>query len=306
MKQESTQASLTPLSLHPNRRTVPFVVWFFCGLIIVSAVISLLWRTQNNGVLFASDTGAAYLADVLIWSLLVPLAVPSYAIVGLLLASRRETGRIGWLCLIFALLIAIQDICWQYAYRTLVVAVGSLPAGPVFALAAGLLGQLLSFFPYILLLLLFPTGRFLSPRWQLLAWGAGLCTGGLALLDLFAAPILPAGPVANPLHVKALEGIVGIVNPVGFWVLALLLFAALGSVMVRWHRAPREEHRHLTWLVFMGIGGVGIWLASVVVPPSWPYLGVLLDTLLHAILSLGLPGALGISLLHYRLFEAGG
>ncbi|GAC1467019.1 MAG: hypothetical protein PVSMB5_10490 [Ktedonobacteraceae bacterium] len=279
------------------------LVCSFLVLISVCALISLVWRTQNNGVLFALDTEAAYLADVLVWSILVPLAVPCYAIVGVLLAFRQETRRIGWICLIFALTTAIQDICWQYAYRTFVVAVGSLPAGQAFGLAAGLLGQVLSFFPYILILLLFPTGCFLSPRWRLIAWGAGLCTAGLALLDLFTAPRLPAGPVANPLQVKALQGVASLINVLGFWTLTLLLFAALGSIIVRWRRAPREQHRQLTWLVLMGIVVAGLWLLSVVAPPLPPYVGVFLDTLVHVGLSVGLPVALGIALLRYRLYE---
>src|SRR5947209_6975590 len=139
MEQQASETSLTPLHLTPKRRTTPWLVWSFWCLTIGCAVISLVWRTQNSGVLFASDTGAAYLADLLLWNTLVPLAVPSYAIVGVALALRRETQRIGWLCLVFALATAMQDICWQYAYRTLVVAVGSLPAAPSFAHAANLL-----------------------------------------------------------------------------------------------------------------------------------------------------------------------
>jgi Resolvase, N terminal domain len=115
---------------------------------------------------------------------LVPLSLP-FATIGALIASRHRDNPIGWLLCGFGLVVAVLLVGNQYSRYALVTTPGSLPVGDWAAWLAvwpvELTAPLL-----ILVLLLFPDGRWLSPRWRPLVWlavGLGLVSAATSALS---------------------------------------------------------------------------------------------------------------------------
>jgi len=271
------------------------------------AVVSFVLRTWNFAPLLPTVQGAQLLQEVLYWVILTPLTAPAFGTVGAIIASRRPNNGVGWLCLALGLIVGLQDVAWQYGSRALEISPGSLPAGPLLAMIGNVLGILQQPLPYILLLLVFPNGRFLSQRWRLLAWVAVIISM-LGVLMTIIYPTIQGGlhaTVANPIGIKSLQAAGDLVFTVGFWALNLVLLVAVISIIVRWRRAKDEERQQLKWLVYIGvisvittiIGSTGALL------PLSPYIPVLIGAIGVAGASIGIPVAIGIAMLRHRLYD---
>jgi hypothetical protein len=94
----------------------------------------------------------------------------AYPTVGAVIVARQPRNPIGWLCCAIGLALGPGFFGQAYAWYALIHERGSVPGG----WAMAWLGQwpwyialgLISF-----LLLLFPNGRLVSPRWRPVAWG---------------------------------------------------------------------------------------------------------------------------------------
>ena len=148
--------------------------------------------------------------------------------------------------------------------------------------------------------LLFPNGRFLSPRWRIVAWlGAIWMALSSIWMIIYPGPLPNNGDVPNPFGLEALEG--GIVTDfdprktiplIGMF----LMLAAAGSLLLRYRRTQDQVVRQqLKWLVFASVlasfaGTVGF------VP------GRLAGIVLVA-MALSPPVAIAIAILRYRLYD---
>jgi hypothetical protein len=130
----------------------------------------------------------------------------AYAVLGLVIATRRPRHPIGWLLMGLGVSGSMQLVAGQYAALA---DAAALP-GRLYGVWASRLAQKSWVGLVTLLLLLFPTGRVPSPRWRPVAWSivAGL---GLALITQALTPrVLTDAPgETNPLGVPALEPILG-------------------------------------------------------------------------------------------------
>lgn len=292
--------------LHKSRlstRTTTLLAWSSWILVMVAATVSFILRTQNSAVLNELVHGVQYFQEVLYWNILIPLSVPAYATVGAIVASRRPHISVGWLCLGLALLVGVQDLAWQYAQRTLEIAPGSLPAGPLLAMLANVLGVFESPLSYILLLLVFPTGHFLSSRWRLLA-GITVLVCIIGMLTTLFGPQIHAGEhtaVANPIGIHGIQVIADPLGMIGNWYLTLVPLPVAISIIVRFRRAGRVERQQLKWLVYIGTVSIVVGVISYL--PLSPYVSVIIGAFSIAGVSIGIPISIGIALLRYRLYD---
>ncbi len=175
MMNEPTSSTLPRPGLRTpaNEQRSPFratlVAWLVWTISLLTATAALVLRVPLYA--WASFTqDASSFATALYWLVLVPAAVPMYATVGAVIAARRPGHWVGWLCLLLAWSIALEDLCWQYAGRAAATTASVPTSGVVAALASSVVAGMTPLF-LILLLLRLPTGTFLSPRWRMVSWG---------------------------------------------------------------------------------------------------------------------------------------
>jgi hypothetical protein len=232
----------------------------------------------------------------------------SAATVGAFVAWRRPSNPIGWLLCAAALCWTIIDFLAEYGLFALVEAPGALPEADVVPVI-----QQVFHVPFgvivLYLMLLFPSGRLLSPRWALVGW-AYLVTSVLSCVGVVLTP----GPThtamyslaRNPFGVEQLPGFL-LHGVAGFLLGVICLWLAAFSLVVRYRRARGMERQQIKWLAFGAVCAVAL---------SFPYTaalafgfgpggGVGLEVLPSLVLfgATLLPVAIGIALLRYRLYD---
>jgi hypothetical protein len=173
-----------------------------------------------------------------------PFALGAAAI-GALVARRRPANPVGWMLLLFALVLSASVGAEQYAVRGLLVASPHWPGAGVAAWFQQWATFL--FFPYPLafMFLLFPDGRIPSRRFRPVVWFmaafwvlsilSAMLLQGPVLSGCCSHRLLPQSPVSIPGA--------GAVQAIGFLgVIVALPFAVAGLVMKG--RAGGEEVRH--------------------------------------------------------------
>jgi hypothetical protein len=282
---------------HLSARAAAWLAWSVWAL-SVAFIVANLWMAFLRG---GAETLGTY-ALITVSASLPPLTV------GAIVTSRRSEHPIGWMLLTMGLLWAVVGITSEYARYTLVVRPGALPGG----VAAALLGHASFGLPIGLLavlVLLFPTGRPPSPRWRPVTWLLGI----VLLLTWVLPALLAPGPVnLGP------EEVLPVDNPLGFqpasvvrdafWFWPILLFLpAIAAVGWRFRSAPGVERQQLKWLVYAAAVipilaplsfNIGIWGSGL---PS--VLLFFLGGLTWALTVAGVPVAIGLAILRYRLYE---
>jgi hypothetical protein len=229
------------------------------------------------------------------------------AAVGAFIGYRRPQNNVGWVLVLIGLSLSAGMLATQYANRALVDAPGSLPAGIVAAwLQTWLWSPLVALFS--LLLLYFPTGAPPSPRWRIVE-RTSTAVAALLVVSLAFRPgpfeTFPA--FRNPLGVRALAPLQGILEATWGPVLLLIFGAAIASIVVRFRRSRGVERQQLKYFGFAVAAGVPLVLLNPLLTltsatdetiafVAFALLGPLIAFLL-------LPLAIGLAILRTHLFD---
>lgn len=261
------------------------------------------------GVVVAFDAGAVVLGilDRHVQSLgatimFSPTTI-AFAAFGALIVWRHRAHSIGWLFVVVAFFFSLcHNLAQNYAVYTLVVDPGSLPAGKAaFWLASSALDTIY-IGAMLLMLVLFPNGRPLTPRWRPVVVAAvaaavcGLARGGL---DFTFSPPLQA--YHNPIAASGdLETALKAVQAVGLPFTIIALVGGFVSMVLRFRRSAGVERQQMKWVV----AGVLIWF--VVFAASLPLSAAGWDAVeaVPFVLSIVLfPAVMGFAILRYRLYD---
>ena len=223
------------------------------------------------------------------------LAFPT---VGAVVASRRPGNAVGWIFCAVGLCGGAEIFTVEYGIYALVTNPGSLPAG-VIATWIGTWVWLPSVTLTItFLLLLFPHGRLLSPRWRPVAWLAAAVTiAGTALLAIVPWDLLDPGvPAQNPVGVEGLRYL-GIAPPAPIFLIGIpTMLLSVASLILRFRRSRGEERQQLKWFVYAGVLIVGTLFIPLLVPGA-------AASLLQLLVMPSLPVSAGVAILRYRLYD---
>ncbi|MCB0212328.1 MAG: hypothetical protein KDJ52_23505 [Anaerolineae bacterium] len=237
-------------------------------------------------------------------------AGPAFAVLGGLIFRYRPHNRIGWLCLVLGFCLSTNNAIDLYAQCGLA---GTI-AAPGKAYAAWLLYSYGTFaiLPLIFLLpMVYPTGRFLSPRWRwftivslivliLIYTGMGLVP------DLSRSNGMDRFPVANPWGVLSLPSwwfsLFYTLTNLSFVFLNLVGVAAM---VVRFRRSVGDERQQMKWLAYFLTIAIGIQMLFFNLPAAFWYPQLLesiwFDVVLWLVF-LGFPVVIGIAIFKYRLY----
>jgi zinc transporter ZupT len=270
------------------------------GSLIAWATLVVYWGLAGAGFLLrALNDPALDMAD----ELAARIGWGAYPTVGAVIVARQPHNRIGWLCCAVGLLLGPAFFGQDYAWYALLHEPG-LPGGWAMAwlgqwpwtIAVGLLW---------FLVLLFPNGQLVSPRWQPVAWALAVDLAALWVWAAFAPrPLETIGleHLTNPLGLQQAEAaftlLIGLALPIG----ALLAVLAVASMVVRFRRARGVERQQLKWFTYAATLVTLLWLV---------FFAAGLERLLPPLLVLitsdiwlaGIPAAIGIAVLRYRLYD---
>jgi hypothetical protein len=243
---------------------------------------------------------AGLLGDSPLENAVLLVGFSAFAVAGALLVAKRPANAVGWIMSAVALMVSISLAGDSYAAYVMVTrgrpdwltVVGAL-TGSWYWFA--ILALVLIYMP-----LLFPDGRLPSPRWLPVAVLAGLGTLGIVVLstlaDILTINEAPGYEIDNPIGI---EGFGNIEHSPLFGVMTALLFicivGAMASVVVRFRRSRGVERQQMKWFVYA--------VALIPLIPTDDFLpGIISSAALCAVL-IGLPTAIGIAVLRYRLYD---
>jgi hypothetical protein len=237
------------------------------------------------------------------------MSMLAFAAVGALLLIRRPANRVGWLFCVANLGWALVGACGAYVRWAFTPGV-DLP-GTAAAVWLYTWPGALSLGAYLLLIMVFPDGRFASAPWVKRGKAvAGACVAVAAGLALRPGRVDSTIEVAvdNPLGLTGLPGVVAtVVAELGLIILLGLLIVALASMIQRYRASAAMVRAQLRWflaavtvLIVFVVAQVGVFAVypDYMTMPSWARM-----VNLAAILSGGaIPVAAAVAILRYRLY----
>jgi len=227
---------------------------------------------------------------------LLLLAGAGFTAVGALIGARTDGNRVGWVASATGLALLGSGVIGYWADR-----------GWLAADAIGGALWLSWFFLVGLLMFWFPTGSALSPRWRWVGW-VGLAVELVALTYIVSDQLCVEGGDPCRVFVDNPIGITGMPNPeygqfasLNFGLLAGFAFLSGLSLIIRYFRSRGIERLQIKWFAFAVMSVIVVILfqenlqETVGVP-------VVVGDLLFGASVLGVPVAIGVSVLRYRLY----
>ena len=258
-------ASAAGHSVVQPRPRLPWVM-LAATLLLVPAMVAL-------------SLGEEELFDTLAFGL---IAV-AFGTTGALVATRQPGNPIGWIFCGLGLWNGVVELWESFAYHSLPTAdAGSWLVGWSWVVDGG---------SYVVIFLLFPTGRLLTPRWRWVLWVAGIA----CLLAIPGQALSPEND-DNPLVVDSPVLEAGFA--LGMVLLLGAVAAALTSLGVRFRRSRGVERLQLRLFVYAG----AIFIPTMVVAVLFYYESVAVQAAAAFAVVL-LPTAAAVAILRYRLYD---
>ncbi len=221
------------------------------------------------------------------------------AAVGALLVAKRPTNVVGWI-LAAALMVGLFPTGDAYAAYVMTTrgepdafaVLGAWVQSWYWFLLLGLI--------FIYLPLLFPDGKLPSRRWLPVAVLVGIGLLGLVVLGMLTDNLSGQDVgyrIDNPIGI---EGLAPVEDLPIFAVLGVLVFfvgvlAAFASVVVRFRRSRGIERQQIKWFLYA--------IAPVLTIPLEGYVPEFVNEIAFAWVLIGLPTAIGVAVLRYRLYD---
>jgi hypothetical protein len=271
---------------------------------VASGVLTIVgWGEQTRGDAIANLAGT-------------PSAIV-YAALGVLII-RRVGNRIGWVLLGIGLVGTIADLASAYSIVGVATHPGSLPA-PKLVGAFAEWAFVPTLFGVCFALLVFPTGGLPSPRWRPVAV-LGTVLAGVVLAGLVVTPRPVALPAPggtsltfpNPLGIESLKPFRSLFSlagaSAGLSVVSVLLFGAVFvALLVRYRSGDPVRRQQIKWLVFLAVVAMLCQLVGALSTAGCGCdqtpLSLVTGLATGLIAVIGIPAAITIAILRYRLYE---
>ena len=215
-----------------STRAATGVAWSLWALSVATTMLGVL-------LMFPNGSFDDLLDESLGIDAVLALAFPT---VGAIIASRRPGNAVGWIFCAVGLCAGAEIFTVQYGVYALVTDPGSLPAGVIATWIGTWIWLPSVILAITFLLLLFPHGRLLSPRWRPVAWIAAAVTiASAGLLALTPWDLLgPGVPAQNPFGMEVLRSVgVAIAIPIIVIGISTMVLSVV-SLVLRFRRSRGE------------------------------------------------------------------
>ena len=219
-------------------------------------------------------------------------------VLALIIIRAQPRSPIGWLFMAFPLLLGLSflgDGVGRHLSPSPAVAWGTfmfLTVGNAF------------FAVLVPLLLLFPTGRLMSPRWRwiLLILAVGWLSQ-MAYSVVGPFPIQGVTDLPNPTGLPDLTGVLEPINTIGMLSILTALVAAMAQLVVRFRRARGVERLQLKWFVLAAsvVGGFVVLAVAAQAAGAQGVANLFWVTGISSIVLL--PASAAMAILRYRLYD---
>ena len=279
----------------------PWLLWGLAMLLVLAAIT----------VFVVGGPGTALKPEDLVFLPVILLTILGYSTVGAILASRNTRNPMGWIMLTVGLAFALAQSTESYAKYTLDIDPGALPLGAV-AAWFGTWDYAVAFAALLVLALLYPSGRVVSPRWRMVPWivvasasiaavGTALGPGSLEVETGFA--------VVNPFGIDAFAPIVEITGAIGWVGMLASVPVSIASLVLRYRRSEGESRQQIRWLAFIAVAIISFLLLALATTLVFGerfdrsigpqvFFGVI-----FSLIGVGVPVAMGVAVLKYRLYD---
>jgi hypothetical protein len=227
------------------------------------------------------------------------LLAVGYSTVGAVVASRRLGNPVGWVLCSTGLSWGAYHFSSEYVTYALLAAPWSLPAAKAAAWIASWL-WVPGLGLIVFLALLFPSGQLPSPRWRPFAWLSVLVVAVGTIMAAFSPGARFGLSVRNPLGIESLPNIYEQLQALMF----ALIFVASVSLLVRLHHARGGERQQIKWVAYAGALAASASLPTYTIFEAMDVRWLEMVGYVPALVGiLGVPTAVGIAILRYRLYE---
>ncbi|MCO5220433.1 MAG: histidine kinase [Thermomicrobiales bacterium] len=266
------------------------------GVVLSVAMLAML------AVLATREGFASEIPVFIIWG---PLFCSSI-VTGLLILHRYPGHRVGWV-------LCLAGFTWITANTTYLYGTLGLGHSTILLPAADIVAQIGFYYPFGLylivveLLLIFPTGHLVSPRWQLVRCLGALGALGASLMIGFGSPLVmngEFGDIPNPWHRTGIAGNAMSAAGVGFFLMLAMGIPAGISMVRRLRRATGVERMQLRWIALASSVLVVAYIIHVVAITNFvdrPWFWIIFSFWGLALNSVGI--LTGIAILRYRLYD---
>jgi hypothetical protein len=279
-----------------STRTATRMAWSLCAVTLASTALAVLLLVRNL------SSPNPHVFDFWVQGIVIPVTCST---VGVIIASRRPDHPIGWLFCAVGLLAGVNHLCAEYAVFALLSQSDSLRGGRAAAWVASWCGMPANAL-LVFVALLFPDGRLPSRRWLPFAWlNVVVAVVGTVAVAFLAGPIPTLAPIENPLGLEDAKTLLGRVATVaGALERGILGLVAVASLFLRLRHARGGEREQIKWLAYAAsvvvIGAILTYIIPEATDTQW--VGQVGLALL-AVGFVGVPIAIGIAILRYRLYD---
>jgi hypothetical protein len=267
-------------------RRLPWLLWLLAMPLVIAGSVTNMVLDDADAIDLVAGLGFTLLGI-------------GAATTGAIVSARVPDNAVGWILLGLGTGLGFVIACGAYGELSATTSAGPLPAARWLAWLGDWPGITVIFGGAAFLLLLFPDGHLLSPRWAAAAWfvgaGIGLATIAQALNPDdpptgFTNPVAPSGTGAD-----LVRDLVTVTDILALPALAL----AASALVVRLRRSRGVERLQLKWFTYAAsLAGLGLGLTTVT-------RGIAADVaFVSGLLALAaLPVAAGVAVLRYRLYD---
>jgi hypothetical protein len=242
-----SRAGMTKQATISNKLAKSFA-WSFCGVIAIVTSWQIVGLTLESTPLSSSNASLPAILTSASYTLM-PLA---FSALGALVISRQPYNTIGWLMLAPALSTVLTAFSTPFVSNVTVP-----PPDPSWLFLVAVwtdhISWVPSVFPFMLILLLFPTGRPPSRRWN----GLVLAVVSLLMLSLLVVsfgrqlwPFSEAWSVANPIGVIPDEWVRVLYSVLLQVIASVLAVLCTVSLFVRYKHGSVVEKTQIKWIAF--------------------------------------------------------